>query len=146
MRALVQRTGSAAVRVDQQVVGAIDQGLLILLGVGPADGEAQAVWLARKLSRLRVFQDPRGRMNLSLLDVGGQALVVSQFTLYADCRRGNRPSFTGSAPPELAEPLYERFCELLAETGVPVARGSFGALMQVELVNDGPVTLLVEAP
>ena len=146
MRALVQRTGSAAVRVDQQVVGAIDQGLLILMGVGPADGEAQAVWLARKLSRLRVFQDPRGRMNLSLLDVGGQALVVSQFTLYADCRRGNRPSFTGSAPPELAEPLYERFCELLAETGVPVARGSFGALMQVELVNDGPVTLLVEAP
>ncbi len=146
MRALVQRVGSAAVRADGEVLGAIDQGLLILLGVGPGDGEAQAAWLARKLSRLRIFQDPRGRMNLSLLDVGGQALVVSQFTLYADCRRGNRPSFTDSAPPALAEPLYERFCELLVEQGVPVERGRFGALMSISLVNDGPVTMMVEAP
>lgn len=146
MRALVQRVGHASVKVDDRSVGAIGDGLLILLGVAPDDGEEQARWLARKLSMLRVFQDEGGRMNLSLLDVGGSALVVSQFTLYADCRKGNRPSFVKSAPPAVAEPLYERFCELLEERGVPVERGEFGALMDVSLLNKGPVTVLVDSP
>ncbi len=146
MRALVQRVSQASVRVDGREVGAIDQGLLVLLGVAPDDGEDQARWLARKLSMLRIFQDPQGRMNLSVQDVGGAALVVSQFTLYADCRRGNRPSFVRSAQPQLAEPLYERFCELLAEQGLRVERGVFGALMDITLVNHGPVTVVVDTP
>ncbi len=146
MRALVQRVSQASVRVDGRDVGAIDQGLLVLLGVAPDDGEDQARWLARKLSMLRIFQDPQGRMNLSVQDVGGAALVVSQFTLYADCRRGNRPSFVRSAQPQLAEPLYERFCELLAEQGLRVERGVFGALMDITLVNHGPVTVVVDTP
>ncbi len=146
MRALVQRVSQASVRVDGREVGAIDQGLLVLLGVAPDDDEDQARWLARKLSMLRIFQDPQGRMNLSVQDVGGAALVVSQFTLYADCRRGNRPSFVRSAQPQLAEPLYERFCELLAEQGLRVERGVFGALMDITLVNHGPVTVVVDTP
>jgi D-tyrosyl-tRNA(Tyr) deacylase len=146
VRALVQRVSQASVRVDGREVGAIDQGLLVLLGVAPDDGEDQARWLARKLSMLRIFQDPQGRMNLSVQDVGGAALVVSQFTLYADCRRGNRPSFVRSAQPQLAEPLYERFCELLAEQGLRVERGVFGALMDITLVNHGPVTVVVDTP
>lgn len=146
MRALVQRVHHASVSVDGQRVGSIDSGLLVLLGVAPDDGEDQAAWLARKLARLRIFQDPDDRMNLSLLDVGGAALVVSQFTLYADCRRGNRPSFVRSAAPRLAEPLYERFCELLAAQGVSVERGVFGAMMDVSLLNHGPVTVLVDTP
>ncbi len=146
MRALVQRVSQASVRVDGRDVGAIDQGLLVLLGVAPDDGEDQARWLARKLSMLRIFQDPQGRMNLSVQDVGGAALVVSQFTLYADCRRGNRPSFVRSAQPQLAEPLYERFCELLAEQDLRVERGVFGALMDITLVNHGPVTVVVDTP
>ena len=132
--------------VEGDTVGAIQDGLLVLLGVAPGDGEEQAAWLARKLSRLRIFQDDAGRMNLSVLDVGGSALVVSQFTLYADCRKGNRPSFVKSAPPQLAEPLYERFCALLGGLGVPVQRGEFGALMDVSLLNHGPVTVLVDTP
>jgi D-tyrosyl-tRNA(Tyr) deacylase len=146
MRALIQRVERASVRVGDRQLGAIDSGLLVLLGVAPDDGEEQARWLARKLAMLRVFQDPDGRMNLSLLDVGGEALVVSQFTLYADCRKGNRPSFVRSAHPQLAEPLYERFCALLAEQGIPVQRGEFGALMDIELVNHGPVTVMVDTP
>ncbi len=146
MRALVQRVSHARCTVDERATGAIGNGLLILLGVAPGDTEVQARWLARKLARLRVFQDEAGRMNLSALDVGGAALVVSQFTLYGDCRKGNRPSFVRSAPPQLAEPLYERFCELLAEQGVPVERGVFGALMDIELCNRGPVTLMVDTP
>ncbi len=146
MRALVQRVSQASVRVDGREVGAIDQGLLVLLGVAPDDDEDRARWLARKLSMLRIFQDPQGRMNLSVQDVGGAALVVSQFTLYADCRRGNRPSFVRSAQPQLAEPLYERFCELLAEQGLRVERGVFGALMDITLVNHGPVTVVVDTP
>ncbi len=146
MRALVQRVSRAAVSVEGRRLGAVESGLLVLLGVAPGDGEEQALWLARKLSRLRIFQDPQGRMNLSVLDVGGGALVVSQFTLYADCRKGNRPSFVRSASPELAEPLYERFCALLAEQGVPVERGAFGALMDIDLVNHGPVTVMVDTP
>lgn len=146
MRALVQRVSRADVRVGERQLGAIDHGLLVLLGVAPDDGEDQARWLAGKLARLRIFEDPEGRMNLCVRDVGGAALVVSQFTLYADCRKGNRPSFVRSAAPEHAEPLYERFCALLAAEGVPVERGEFGALMDISLVNHGPVTVMVDTP
>ncbi len=146
MRALVQRVAHASVKVDEQLVGRCGRGLLILLGVGPEDDEKAAAWLARKVASLRIFPDDEGRMNLGLLDIGGGALVISQFTLYGDCRKGRRPSFVGSAPPELARPLYERFCEHLAEEGVEVERGIFAADMKVSLVNDGPVTLIVDSP
>jgi D-tyrosyl-tRNA(Tyr) deacylase len=146
MRALVQRVTRAAVDVEGRTTGAIGPGLLVLLAVAPDDGDAQVAWMAGKLARLRVFPDEDGRMNRSLADTGGSALIVSQFTLYGDCRRGNRPSFVGSAPPERAEPLYERLCAALEAEGVPVARGVFGAVMAVSLVNDGPVTVLVDSP
>ncbi len=146
MRAVVQRVSRASVAVSGEVIGRCGPGLLVLLAVAPGDGEAQARWLAAKLSGLRIFPDDAGRMNRSVLDIGGGVLVVSQFTLYGDCRRGRRPSFVRSAGPELAEPLYERFCELLAEAGLPVERGRFGAHMAVSSVNDGPVTLIVDTP
>lgn len=147
MRALVQRVSSASVEVDGCVVGAIDQGLLVLLGVGRADDERAATWLAEKVANLRIFEDDAGAMNRSLLDVAGGALVVSQFTLYGDTRRGRRPSFIDAAPPEQANALYERFCTLLAAQGVGlVQRGVFRATMRVALVNEGPVTLMVESP
>ncbi len=146
MRAVVQRVSRASVAVSGEVIGRCGPGLLVLLAVAPGDGEPQARWLAAKLSGLRIFPDASGRMNRSVLDVGGEALVISQFTLYGDCRRGRRPSFVGAAAPELAAPLYERFCELLAETGLPVARGRFAAHMAVSSVNDGPVTLIVDTP
>ena len=144
MRALLQRTTGAAVRVGGEVVGAIGDGLVILLGVGPDDTDAIADELARKTAELRIFRDEDGRTNRSLLDVGGQALVVSQFTLYADTRRGRRPGFTGAAPPELAERLYGRFADALRGLGVTVATGRFGAEMAVELVNDGPFTIWLD--
>jgi D-tyrosyl-tRNA(Tyr) deacylase len=144
MRAVVQRVSRAAVTVDDQVVGAIGPGLLILLGVTHEDGEEQAAWLARKIAGLRIFEDQQGKLNCSLLDVEGQALVVSQFTLYGDCRKGRRPSFTEAARPETAEPLVERFAERLQDYGIPVEMGVFGAYMQVEIHNDGPVTLILE--
>lgn len=144
MRALLQRVSRASVRVDGEVVGAIDGGLAILLGVGPDDTDVIADDLARKASELRIFRDEDGRTNRSLLEVGGSALVVSQFTLYADTRRGRRPGFTGAAPPELAEGLYERFAASLAGLGVTVATGRFGAEMAVELVNDGPFTIWLD--
>jgi D-aminoacyl-tRNA deacylase len=144
MRCVLQRVSEASVTVDDHVVGRIGAGLLVLLGVGHGDSEQEAAWLAAKLVRLRVFNDDQGRFNRSLLDVGGSVLVVSQFTLFGDARKGTRPSFVTAAPPELAEPLYQRFCELVAAEGVPVARGVFGAAMQVALVNDGPVTLTLE--
>jgi D-tyrosyl-tRNA(Tyr) deacylase len=145
MRAVVQRVARAEVRVDGVVLGAIDAGLAILLGVGRGDGAAEADRMAARLARLRVFPDADGRFDRSLLDVGGAALVVSQFTLYGDTSRGNRPSFTEAAAPELAEPLYERVCERLLREGVrSLERGRFGAQMQVELVNEGPVTIVVE--
>ncbi len=145
MRALLQRVTCASVTVEGYVVGQIGQGLLILLGVGHDDGESQVKALADKIAYLRIFEDEQGKMNRSLLDIGGQALVVSQFTLYADTRRGRRPSFTDAAPPALAEPLVERFKEMLADYGLEVAGGVFGAYMQVELLNDGPVTLWLDS-
>jgi len=146
VRAVLQRVTEARVEVDGEVVGRCGPGLLILLAVTHDDTEAQAAWLARKLAGLRIFEDPDGKMNLSVVDCGGSALVVSQFTLYGDSRKGRRPSFVHSARPEHAEPLYERFCELLAAEGPPVERGVFGAMMSVSLVNDGPVTLIVDTP
>lgn len=143
MRALVQRVSQASVTVEGSVTGSCGRGFLILLGVGPSDDEACACKLWDKIVRLRVFEDEDGKMNRSLADIGGEVLVVSQFTLYADCRRGNRPSFTGAASPELGERLYEHFCEL-AEADAPCGRGVFGADMQVALVNDGPVTIWLD--
>ena len=145
MRALLQRVTQASVTVDEQIVGQIGLGLLVLLGVGQNDGEAQAKTLADKIVYMRIFGDDEGKMNRSLLDSGGEVLVVSQFTLYADIRRGRRPSFTDAAPPSLAEPLVERFKEAIAAYGLKVADGIFGAHMQVALVNDGPVTLWLDS-
>lgn len=147
MIALVQRVSAAAVRVDGRTVGSVGPGLLILLGVVTGDTEAEAAWLADKVARLRVFPDARGKMNLSVQDVGGGALVVSQFTLAGDTRKGTRPSYTRAAAPEVAERLYEAFAAHLGgHLGGRVETGVFGAKMEVELVNDGPVTLWVERP
>jgi D-tyrosyl-tRNA(Tyr) deacylase len=145
MRAVVQRVSRAEVRVDGQVRGSCGAGLLVLLGVAAGDTEPVAERLAAKIARLRVFAGDDGRFDRSLLDTGGGALVVSQFTLLADTGKGNRPGFAGAAVPAVAEPLYERFCDALRGEGVPVETGVFGARMEVELVNDGPVTLLLEA-
>lgn len=144
MRAVVQCVSRASVTVDGAVVGAIGHGLVVLLGVTHDDGPEQADWLARKVAGLRIFEDHAGKMNLSLLDVEGQALVVSQFTLYGDARKGRRPSFVDAARPEIAEPLVRRFAETLRGQGVPVEMGAFGAHMLVEIHNDGPVTLILE--
>jgi D-aminoacyl-tRNA deacylase len=145
MKALIQRVSSASVSVDGEVVGSIGTGLLVLLGVGQGDGDAQARRLADKVAQLRVFEGEQDRMDRSLLDVGGAALCVSQFTLYGDTRRGLRPSFTEAAEPAAAERLYDLFCERLCGRGVPVETGRFAARMAVELTNEGPVTLLLEA-
>lgn len=144
MRAVVQRVSAAQVTVDGVVVGAIQRGFLILLGITHLDGETEAAYLARKVAGLRVFEDQAGKMNLGLAEIGGAALVVSQFTLYGDVRKGRRPSFVDAARPEQAAPLYERFCALLAAEGIPVAQGVFQAHMAVQLVNDGPVTLWLD--
>ena len=144
MRALVQRVAHARVEVEGEVTGQVGRGLLILLGVAGDDGEDEAHLLASKVSKLRIFSDEAGKMNLSLLDVGGAALVVSQFTLYADARRGNRPSYVKAARPEQADALYGRFVQVLGELGLETATGKFGADMQVSLLNDGPVTLWLD--
>jgi len=144
MRAVIQRVTRAVVSVADQEVAHIDPGLCILLGVGEGDGPAEAEELAQKIAQMRIFGDAAGYSNLSLLDVGGEALVISQFTLYADCRRGRRPSFTDAARPEVAEPLVEHFAEALHSCGVPVRTGVFGAQMLVEIHNDGPVTILLD--
>jgi D-tyrosyl-tRNA(Tyr) deacylase len=141
LKAVLQRVLSASVRVDSRIEGEIGNGLLVLLGIAAEDGEDDAARLAGKVARLRVFENDEGRLDRSLLDTGGAALVVSQFTLIADTQRGNRPSFAAAAAPEEAEPLVERFCAALHELGVPVETGVFGARMEVELVNDGPVTI-----
>ena len=144
MRAVLQRVSRAEVRVDGEILGAVGAGLVVLLGVGPDDDEAIADGLARKVAELRIFADEEGRTNRSLLDVGAEALVVSQFTLFADTSRGRRPGFTGAAAPDLAIPLYERFAAALEALGVRVARGRFGAEMAVELVNEGPFTVWLD--
>ena len=143
MRAVCQRVSEARVRVAGDIVGEIGAGLCVLLGVARGDSEADAERLGAKIARLRIFADEDGRFDRSLVDIGGSALVVSQFTLLADTAKGNRPSFTGAAPPEEAEALYERFCQALRDLGIPVQQGAFGASMAVELVNDGPVTIVL---
>ncbi|HUM11577.1 MAG TPA: D-aminoacyl-tRNA deacylase [Myxococcaceae bacterium] len=144
MRALLQRVRQASVTVEGRTVGAIGEGLLVFLGVGKGDGEAEALAMADRIAGLRIFEDPAGKMNLSLLDTHRAALVVSQFTLYADTRKGRRPSFVDAAPPEEARRLYARTCEALRALGVRVDEGLFAARMQVALVNDGPVTILLD--
>jgi len=144
LRVVVQRTSRAAVRVDGRTVGAIGRGFVVLAGFTAGDDDAKLSWMAEKVVGLRVFGDAEGKMNLALADVGGSLLVISQFTLYGDVQKGRRPSFITAAPPEVAEPLYERFVALLRGLGARVETGRFGAMMDVELVNDGPVTLVIE--
>jgi D-tyrosyl-tRNA(Tyr) deacylase len=144
MRAVLQRVNHAKVTIAGEVAGEIAAGWLVLLGVAPADTQKEIDWLADKVANLRAFADAEGKMNLSVQDVRGSVLVVSQFTLYGDCMKGRRPGFTGAAPPAVAEPLYEAFAVALKALGVPVATGRFAADMQVELVNDGPVTFVID--
>jgi D-tyrosyl-tRNA(Tyr) deacylase len=145
MRAVVQRVKRAEVRVDQIVVGRIGSGFVILLGIGKDDTESAGETLAEKIVNLRVFDDAQGKMNLSLLEAGGQALCVSQFTLYGDCRKGRRPSYDRAASPDHALPLYESFVAAMRKRGIPTETGQFRAMMDVDLVNDGPVTLLLDS-
>ena len=145
MRAVVQRVSRAEVRVEGRATGSVGRGLLVLLGVGREDGEEDARLLADKVAALRIFEDGAGKMNLAVGEAGGGLLVVSQFTLLGDVRKGNRPSFTEAAPPEAANALYERFCGLLREKGLAVGTGVFRARMEVELVNEGPVTILLDS-
>jgi D-tyrosyl-tRNA(Tyr) deacylase len=144
VRSVIQRVSRASVTVDGDLTGQIGTGLLVLLGVEDGDSEEQAAWLADRIARLRIFPDEHGKFDRSLQDVGGDMLVVSQFTLLGDCRKGTRPSFTRAAAPDQAEQLYQRFCELAAATGVGVQTGRFAAHMDVELVNDGPVTIVLD--
>ena len=144
MRVVLQRVSRAAVRIDGQTVGAIGHGFVVLAGFAPADGEDALAWMADKIAGLRIFADAEGKMNLPLAEVGGAVLVISQFTLYGDAAKGRRPSFMGAAPPLEAEALYDRFVAMLRERSLAVETGRFGAMMDVELVNDGPVTLILE--
>ncbi|HBL36090.1 MAG TPA: D-tyrosyl-tRNA(Tyr) deacylase [Firmicutes bacterium] len=145
MRALIQRVSSARVRVEGEITGEIGPGLLVLLGIGHGDGEAEVRLLAEKMINLRIFEDDQGKMNRSLLEVNGAVLVISQFTLYADCRKGRRPNFLAAAPPEQSAELYERFIAALRAREIMVATGRFGTEMEVELVNDGPVTIMLDS-
>ena len=145
MRALIQRVCGATVRVEEQVVGQIDRGLLILLGISDTDGLSDMEYVAEKCANLRIFEDDQGKMNRSLLDTGGQALVVSQFTLHADTRKGRRPSFNRAAPPDIAKSMYEQFVQRLRTFGIHTETGVFGAYMQVEIHNTGPVTLMIDS-
>lgn len=146
MRVVVQRSKEASVTVMDEVVGSIERGLVVLLAVAPDDGQKEADWMAEKVAHLRIFPDTTGKMNRSVLEEEGGILVVSQFTLYGDCRKGRRPHFGGAARPEVAIPLYEYFCHRLREIGISsVATGRFGAMMQVQLINDGPVTLVIDS-
>ena len=145
MRAVIQRVKSASVTVGGSVVSEIQKGLLVFLGVAQEDTPADIDYMASKIANLRIFEDDEGRMNLSILDVGGETLVVSQFTLYGDCRKGRRPSFIAAARPEKADPLYQAFMDKITQLGVPVKAGVFQAMMDVELINDGPVTMLLDS-
>jgi D-tyrosyl-tRNA(Tyr) deacylase len=144
MRVVIQRVRQASVVVEGETIAKIGLGVVILTGIGPGDGEAQVAYMAEKIANLRIFRDEEGKTNLSLLDVNGEAIVVSQFTLYADTQKGRRPSFVKAAPPEIAEPLVTRFAAMLTEQGVPTQTGQFGAEMLVEIHNDGPVTIILE--
>jgi D-tyrosyl-tRNA(Tyr) deacylase len=146
MRVVIQRVSRASVRIAGETAAEIGRGLLVLLGVTHWDTLADARWLAEKIAGLRIFEDGEGKMNLGIADVRGSVLVVSQFTLYGDCRKGRRPSFIRAAPPDIAVPLYEAFIDAVKALGLPVATGRFGAMMDVELVNDGPVTLILDHP
>ena len=145
MRAVVQRVRKGSVSIDGKIVGEINKGLVILLGVKSGDTEADAKFLANKCVNLRIFADEAGKFNRSALDVAGELLAISQFTLYADTRKGRRPSFIEAAPPEISEPLYEKFISYLKESGLKIASGEFGAMMLVEIHNDGPVTIILES-
>ena len=145
MRAVIQRVSQAQVTTDSKVVGSIGPGLLVLLGVSRDDGETDASYLATKTAGLRIFEDDGGKMNRSVLDISGQVLVVSQFTLFGDCRRGRRPSFDDAAPPALADELYQRYVDHLRQQGLQVETGTFQAMMKVELANEGPVTILLDS-
>ena len=145
MRAVIQRVKSASVTVEGRVVSEIREGLLVFLGVAQEDTLADIDYMANKIANLRIFEDDQGRMNLSILDIDGEALVVSQFTLYGDCRKGRRPSFIAAARPEKADPLYREFMDKISQLGVPVKAGVFQAMMDVELINDGPVTMLLDS-
>ena len=144
MRIILQRVSQASVTVDGEAIAQIGPGLVLLVGVDPSDQQDQARYLADKIAHLRIFEDQDGKMNRSILDVGGEAIVVSQFTLFADTRKGRRPSFTDAATPQIAEPLVEQFAAFLMELGVPTQNGEFGAHMLVEIANDGPVTIILE--
>jgi len=146
MRVVLQRVTQAQVEVAGEVVGKIGPGIVVLLGIAPADTPRQADWLAEKIATLRLFSDDTGKMNLSLIDTQGALLVISQFTLYGDCQKGRRPSFTDAASPAVAEPLYEHFLHACRMLGIKTEAGIFGASMQVSLTNDGPVTLILESP
>lgn len=146
MKTVIQRVSHASVSIDGNVKSSIGQGLLVLLGVGEDDGQEDIDWLVRKISAMRIFEDSKGIMNLSVMDIGGDVLVVSQFTLMADCRRGNRPSYIKAARHEISVPLYERFCACMSEViDKPVGTGEFGAYMMVDLLNDGPVTIVLDS-
>lgn len=145
MKLVIQRVSKAKVEVDNKIVGSIGKGFLVLVGITHTDTEKEADYLANKLCKMRIFEDENGKMNLSLKDVGGELLIVSQFTLYADCAKGNRPSFIEAARPEQATPLYEYFCKKCEEQGINVQKGVFGAHMEVSLLNDGPVTIVLES-
>lgn len=145
MRSVVQRVSKASVTVDGETVGEIDKGLLVLLGVHGQDGRKEIEWMTEKVVNLRIFEDNVGKMNLSLRDIGGEMLIVSQFTLYGDCRKGRRPGYSKAAPPDIAELLYEQFIAKVEQMGITAAKGKFGAMMDVALINDGPVTLLLDS-
>lgn len=145
MRAVVQRVSRAQVSIDEKTTGSIGQGMVVFVGVSPSDTEKDIQWLAEKIVHLRIFEDKDGKMNTSLADIEGEVLIISQFTLYGDCRKGRRPGFSGAAPPAKAEPYYLKFVQEVKSKGVQVATGTFQADMQVELVNDGPVTLLLDS-
>lgn len=145
MRAVIQRTTRASVTIDGKTTGSIGPGLVVLLGIHPEDGAKEIRWMADKIINLRIFEDDEGKMNRSLADTGGEMLIVSQFTLYGDCRKGRRPGYSSAAPPDIAEPLYHTFVEEITSRGIPAATGTFQAAMEVTLVNDGPVTLLLDS-